>query len=73
MEESNAENNTVVIDYLKHNFDHKDVFHKSDNMSELDYEIPMTAIVMKLPAPEKHRRGNKYFFNCEIDLKNINI
>ena len=63
--------NNIVIDYLKQNFDHPDVFHKTDIYKENNYAIKLTSLVMKLPKPVIYRRGNKYTFCGKISLKNI--
>ena len=58
----------IAVDFLKQNSYSKDVFHVSEAKSDLDKNVCLDEIVMLLPKPDVHRRGQKYFFGGSITL-----
>ena len=71
--DKDLETNEVIIDYLHQHSQHQNVFFKTDKLKWNHYAVPVKNICMKLPVPEECRRGNKYFFNKRINLRNIKL
>ena len=67
------ETNEVIINYLDQHSQHQNVFFKTDKLKWNHYAVPVKNICTKLPTPEECRRGNKYFFNKRINLRNIKL
>ena len=62
------DSNKVVIDYLRQHNEHLDIFHKTEIDREINYEVGLEDIIMRLESPQEFRRGNKFFFTKKINL-----
>ena len=60
--------NKIVVDFLKQNYDQKDVFHVSTAQIDIDMHIRLKDIIMILPTPLEAKRGGKYIFDGKIYL-----
>ena len=60
--------NKVVIDYLRQHNEHLDIFHKTEIEGEINYEVGLEDIIMRLESPQEFRRGNKFYFTKKINL-----
>ena len=47
----------IAVDFLKQNSYSKDIFHVSEAKSDMDINVCLDEIVMMLPKPGVHRRG----------------
>ena len=65
--EKDDENN-LVVDYLKQNYDQLHVFKDYENKNEIGCTLELSEIVMRLPKPLIGRRGGTYFFDHKINL-----
>ena len=62
-------NGDIHIDYLKPDFDKKEVLINPTSESEKNWIIKIEDVIMKLPDPKEDRRG-RYIFNGKLILNN---
>ena len=62
-------NGEIYIDYLKQDFDKKEVLSKPTSEREMNWIVKIDEVIMKLPEPKEERRG-RYTFSRKIFLNN---
>lgn len=60
-------NGDIHIDYLKQDFDNKEVLLQSTSETEKNWIVSIDDVIMKLPEPKENRRG-RYIFSGKIIL-----
>ena len=62
------DNEEILVNYLKQDFDHPDLFTDSVSKKDNNCSIQINEIVMLLAMPVIPRRGGRYLFNAKINL-----